>query len=145
MTPAGRPLGRTCASAASAWSRTWHPTSAPSNAMQRLSAGAVGHYPVSVDERRRGFSPRLLALGCAVIVVLVAVGIARNRKAAEAPSRWQQGMNAVYHRCRDAGGGAKACYDRVLNACMSDPRWSHDPIGNPYHACPPAAEVASRS
>jgi hypothetical protein len=54
-------------------------------------------------------------------------------------------MNAMYHRCRDAGGGAKVCYDRVLDACMRDPRWEHDFLTSAFHQCAPAAEVASKS
>lgn len=86
----------------------------------------------------------LVAVGCAVVILIVAVGVVRTHRGDNGRSGWQHGMDAVYHRCRAAGGTPNRCHDRVLKACLSDPRWDADPLSNPYHQCTAAADVAGK-
>jgi hypothetical protein len=85
----------------------------------------------------------LVAVGCAVLVLIVAVVVARASRDDSGRSRWQKGMDAVYSRCRAAGGAPNRCRDQVLKACLNDRRWDGDPFSSPYHQCPAVADVAS--
>lgn len=96
-----------------------------------------------MDRARRIFVGRIVAIGSAFVLLLLALSIVWMHQAGQTASGWQQKMDAVYQRCRDGGSGPTLCYHQVLNACLSDSRWDHDPFSNPYHECPPVADVAS--